>query len=143
MPVIRLADLPEIAEVGPDRDTIVMKKVIGSRERDPAFSMPDETPSLSITHVKIWGRLRQMTCEESDRVMFIVEGDGVARVGDDPPQRFGPGDFILIPRGVSYEGHGNFTYLVINSPAYLAGSDRRDLGYDGPSYRPLRSRRKT
>ena len=87
MPVIRLEDVPEIAEIGPDQDTLVMKKAIGSKESDPAFAMPDETPSLSITYVKIWGRLQQITCEETDRAMFIVDGDGIARVGDDPPQR--------------------------------------------------------
>ena len=136
MPVIRLADVPEIAQVGPDQDTIVMKKVIGSRERDPAFEMPDETPSLSITHVKIWGRLRRTTCEESDRAMFIVDGDGVAQVGDGRPRRFGPGDFILIPRGVPYECKGNFIYLVINSPAYREGTDLNDPAYDGAPIRP-------
>ena len=123
MPVIRLADVPEIALVGPKLDTIVMKKAIGSRERDPAFEMPDETPSLSITHIKIWGSLQRTANEETDRAMFIVEGDGIARVGDDQPRLFGPGDFILIPKGVPYECNGNFTYLVINSPAYREGTD--------------------
>ena len=130
MPVISLAEVPAIAQIGPDRDTIVMKKVIGSRARDPAFAMPDETPSLSITHVRIWGRLRRSSNEETDRAMFIVEGDGVAQVGDEPPRGFGPGDFILIPRGVPYEGAGNFTYLVINSPAYRDGTDSKDPDAD-------------
>ncbi len=128
MPIISLAEVPAIAQIGPDRDTIVMKKVIGSRERDPAFEMPDDTPSLSITHVRIWGLLRRSSNEETDRAMFIVDGDGVAQVGDEPPRGFGPGDFILIPRGVPYECAGNFTYLVINSPAYREGTDSK--GHD-------------
>ena len=99
MPVIRLADVPEVAQIGPGLDTIVMKKVIGAKERDPSFEMPDETPSLSITHVKIWGSLGRSYNDETDRAMFIVDGDGVASVGDHRPQVFGPGDFILIPRG--------------------------------------------
>lgn len=135
MPVIRLADVPEVAETGPDSDTLVMKKAIGSRDRDPAFAMPDETPSLSITHIKIWGRLQQITCHETDRAMFIVEGDAIARVGNDKPVYVGPGDFILIPKGTSYEFKGNLTYLVINSPAYREGSDERDASYDGPVVR--------
>ena len=134
MPVIRLADVPEIAQIGPGQDTIVMKKAIGSRELDPAFEMPDETPSLSITHVKIWGNLQRSASEETDRAMFIVEGDGIARVADEQAQRFGPGDFILIPKGVPYECNGNFTYLVINSPAYREGSDRNPA-YDGAPVR--------
>ena len=135
MPVIRLAEVPEIAETGPDSDTLVMKKAIGSRTRDPAFAMPDETPSLSITYIKIWGRLQQITCHETDRAMFIVEGDAIARVGDDRPTHVGPGDFILIPKGTSYEFKGDLTYLVINSPAYREGSDLRDPSYDGPAVR--------
>lgn len=126
MPVIRLAEVAEIAQTGPGLDTIVMKKVVGSRERDPAFDMPDETPSLSITHVKVWGRVGRSWCEESDRVMFIVDGDGVAQVGDEQPRTFGPGDFILIPKRTPYECDGNFTYLVINSPAYREGTDFND-----------------
>jgi len=127
MPVIRLADVPEVAQIGPGLDTIIMKKVIGSTERDPAFRMPDETPSLSITHVKIWGHLGRSSNDETDRAMFIVDGDGVARVGEDPAQGFGAGDFLLIPKGVPYECDGNFTYLVINSPAYRQGTDVADL----------------
>ena len=125
MPVIRLSDVPEIAQIGPGRDTIVMKKAIGSRTRDPAFALPDETPSLSITHVRIWGSLQRSANAETDRAMFIVDGDGVAQVGDELPRGFGPGDFILVPRGVPYECNGNFTYLVINSPAYPGRNGRR------------------
>ena len=135
MPVIRLADVPEIAQIGPDRDTIVMKKVIGSAERDAGFEMPDETPSLSITHVKIWVSLQRTANEKTDRAMFIVDGDGVARVGDERSQRFGPGDFILIPKRVPYGRDGNFTYLVINSPAYREGTDLNDPAYDGAPVR--------
>ena len=35
-----------------------MKKVIGSRDCDPAFEMPDETLTLSVAHVKVWGTPR-------------------------------------------------------------------------------------
>ena len=91
-------------------DTIVMKKVIGSRARDPAFAMPDEASSMSITDVRIWRRLQRSSNEETDRAMFIVDGNG---------------DFILIPRGVPYECSGIFTYLVINSPAYREGTDSK------------------
>jgi len=123
MPVIRLEELPEIAQTGPGLDTIVMKKVIGSKQRDPAFAGPEDTPSLSISHVHIWGQLRRTICNESDRVMFILEGGGVALVGYERPQGFKSGDFILIPKGTPYECEGDFTYLVINSPAYREGTD--------------------
>jgi mannose-6-phosphate isomerase-like protein (cupin superfamily) len=101
--------------------------------------MPTSTESLSITHIKHWGRHRQITCKESDRAMFVVEGDAIARVGKEPATHIGPGDFVLIPKGTPYEFSGNFTYLVINSPAFKEGSDLRDDAYDGP---PLRSARR-
>jgi mannose-6-phosphate isomerase-like protein (cupin superfamily) len=112
-----------------------MKKAIGSKRRDPAFSGQFDTDALSITYVKIWGRLRRMLCEETDRVMFIIEGDAIAKVADEPPGHVRAGDFILIPKGTPYELKGNCTYLVINSPAYREGSDLRNNAYDGPPQR--------
>jgi mannose-6-phosphate isomerase-like protein (cupin superfamily) len=138
MPIIRLADVPEVAETGPDRDTLVMKKAIGSKERDPAFAMPDQTPSMSITYIKIWGRLQRITCHETDRAMYIIEGDCIARVGDGKATHVKAGDFILIPKGTPYEFKGDLTYLVINSPSYREGSDMRDPGYDGAPVRTAR-----
>jgi mannose-6-phosphate isomerase-like protein (cupin superfamily) len=135
MPVIRLSDVPELAEIGPDMDTLVMKKAVGSPSRDPNFKMPVTTDSLSVTYITIFGRLRRITCDESDRVMFIVSGQAIVQVGDDSPAYVGAGDFVLIPRGTPYEFRGNLTYIVINSPAYREGSDQRDDAYDGPPVR--------
>ena len=135
MPVIRLALVPELAEIGPDIDTLVMKKAIGSSRRDPNFSMPISTESLSVTYIKIWGRLRRIRCDESDRVMFIVDGEAIVSVGEEPPAHVGKGDFVLIPKGTPYEFKGDITYLVINSPAYREGSDLRKPSYDGPPTR--------
>lgn len=135
MPIIRLSEVPENSEIGADGDTLIMRKAIGAKTRDPAFAMPHQTESLSITHIKLWGRLRQMTCHESDRVMFVIEGDGITRVGEEDPRYVSAGDFILIPQGTSYEFDGSITYLVINSPAYREGSDLRDDSYDGPPVR--------
>lgn len=135
MPVIKLRDVPELAEIGPDIDTLVMKKAVGSSSRDPNFKMPVATESLSVTHITIFGRLRRITCEESDRMMFIVNGQAVVQVGDDAPALVRPGDLVLIPKGTPYEFKGNLTYLVINSPAYREGSDLRDDSYDGPPQR--------
>jgi mannose-6-phosphate isomerase-like protein (cupin superfamily) len=135
MPVIRLRDVPEIAEIGPNLDTLVMKKAIGSAKLDPNFAMPDDTESLSVTYIRIMGRLRRIRCDDSDRAMFVVEGDAIVKVGDEPPAHVKAGDFVLIPRGTPYEFKGNLTYLVINSPAYREGSDLRNDSYDGPPKR--------
>jgi hypothetical protein len=135
MPVVRLSDVPELAEIGPDIDTLVMKKAIGSSSRDPNFRMPISTESLSLTYIRIFGRLRRIRCDESDRAMFIVEGHAIVKVGDDEPAHVSAGDFVLIPRGTPYEFKGNITYVVVNSPAYREGSDLRNEAYDGPPRR--------
>lgn len=135
MPVISLATVPELAEIGPDIDTLVMKKAIGSRERDPNFLGSVSTESLSVTYIRIFGRLRRIRCDESDRVMFIVRGEAIVQVGDEKPAAVREGDFVLIPRATPYEFKGDITYLVINSPAYREGSDLRNDSYDGPPAR--------
>ena len=136
MPIIRLAEIPEVAQISPDVDALVMQKAIGSKRRDPAFALPAETDALSVTYVTIWGRHRRIRCDECDRVMFVVAGAAIVQVGEEPPTRLGAGDFVLIPRGTPYQFQGQMTYLVINSPAYREGADRYDDGYDGP---PVRS----
>lgn len=135
MPVVKLSDVPELAETGPDIDTLVMKKAIGSNNRDPNFRMPLNTESLSLTYIKIFGRLRRIRCDESDRAMFVVQGDAIVKVGDEEPAHVTTGDFVLIPRGTPYEFKGHLTYVVMNSPAYREGSDLRNESYDGPPTR--------
>ena len=142
MPVIRLNDVPEIAIVGPDSASLVMKKAIGSKKRDPNFAMRTSTESLSITHIKHWGRHRRITCRESDRVMFVVDSEAIVQIGNEPAARITAGDFVLIPKGTPYEFSGDFTYLVINAPSYKEGTDLRDDAYDGPPMRAGQSRRR-
>jgi mannose-6-phosphate isomerase-like protein (cupin superfamily) len=130
-----LSDVPEIAVSGPDSNPLVMKKAIGSTSRDPNFKMPTSTESLSITYIRHWSRHRRITCNESDRVMFVVDGETIVQIGDEPPARLNAGDFALIPKGTPYEFSGDFTYLVMNAPAFKEGSDIRDDAYDGPPVR--------
>ena len=135
MPVIKLVDVPELAVIGPDSETLVMQKAIGSSSRDPNFQMAISTDSLSVTYIKILGRHRSIRCDESDRVMYIVEGEAIVKIGDEQPAHVRAADLVLIPRGTPYEFKGNFTYLVMNSPAYREGSDLRNDAYDGPPTR--------
>lgn len=135
MPVVKLSDVPELAEIGPDIDTLVMKKAIGSNRGDPNFRMPFNTDSLSVTYIRIFGRLRRIRCDESDRAMFVVQGEAIVKVGNEDPAHVTAGDFVLIPKGTPYEFKGDLTYLVMNSPAYREGSDLRNDSYDGPPVR--------
>ncbi len=102
---------------------LVMRKAIGSHDRDPSFVMAASTDSLSVTYIKHWLRHGRMRCDESDRVMFVVEGHALVQIGEEPAATLDPGDFALIPRATPYEFSGDFTYLVINAPAFRAGSD--------------------
>lgn len=122
MPVIRLRDVPEIA-VDRGGMKLVMQKAIGSHDRDPSFAMAASTDSVSVTYIRHWSRHDRMRCDESDRVMFVVEGHAVVQIGHEPSERLEAGDFALVPRGTPYEFSGEFTYLVINSPSFKAGSD--------------------
>jgi mannose-6-phosphate isomerase-like protein (cupin superfamily) len=122
MPVIRLRDVPEMPVDRPGA-RLVMKKAIGSARRDPSFAMPQSTESLSVTHIRHWSRHQRMRSDQSDRVMFVIEGETIVEIGDEPPESLEAGDFALIPKGTSYEFRGDFTYLVINAPAFEEGSD--------------------
>src|ERR1051326_2140569 len=106
-----------------------MRKAIGSRSRDPNFRMPFSTDSLSVTYIKILGRHRSIRCDESDRVMYIVEGDAIVKIGDEQPAHIPAADCVRTPRGTPYEFKGTFPYRGMNSPAYREGSDLHDDGY--------------
>ncbi len=110
--IIRTQDLPDIHEEG---YPLVMKKVV-QREQ--------HTAAISVTWVKIWGHHKKMVCDVSDRVYYIIEGQGEFQVGEDPSSRVEKGDFVFIPRGVPYVFDGDMKYLVMNGHAFLPGSDR-------------------
>jgi len=110
--IIRLKDVPEIkGKTSP----LVMKQVI---HRD------EHSQDISVTWVRIWGHHKRMVCDISDRPYYIIEGEGEFQVGDDEPVKVTGGDFVFIPKGVPYEFSGHMTYLVMNGPAFLPGSDQ-------------------
>ena len=123
MPVVRLSEVPEVAVGG--ANPLVMKKAVGSKVRDPNYAMPTTTDSLSITHIRHWSHHRRMKTDESDRAMFVVDGEASVQIGDEPVEVLRAGDLALIPKGTPYEFSGEFTYLVINAPAFREGSDTR------------------
>jgi mannose-6-phosphate isomerase-like protein (cupin superfamily) len=82
------------------------------------------TETISVSQVRMDGRCCQrMTCNLSDRVYYLLNGEGEFQVGDAPAGTVGQGDLVFIPRGVSYSFSGHMTYLVINAPAFIPGSD--------------------
>jgi mannose-6-phosphate isomerase-like protein (cupin superfamily) len=110
--LIRLEDVPEVSEEG---YPLVLKTVINRDEH---------SKDISVTWVKIWGHHKKMVCDISDRPYYIIEGEGEFQVGDDEPFKVTAGDFVYIPRGVPYVFDGHMTYLVMNGPAFLSGSDQ-------------------
>jgi mannose-6-phosphate isomerase-like protein (cupin superfamily) len=109
---IRLQDLDEIREEG---YPLVMKTVVNRSEH---------SKDISITWVEIWGHHQRMVCDVSDRPYYIIEGEGVFQLADGEPFEVTAGDFVYIPRGVPYEFSGDMTYLVMNGPAFVPGSDQ-------------------
>lgn len=109
--IIRLQDLPEITAEG---YPLVMKTVIHRQAH---------TPDISVTWVKIWGHHKKMVCDVSDRVYYIIDGEGEFQVGDGETEVVAAGDFVYVPRSVPYVFDGHMTYLVMNGPAFLPGSD--------------------
>lgn len=110
--IIRHAGLPEEA-LG---DKPVWVKALLTREA--------HTEALSVTRVRMAGRCcQQMRCDLSDRVYYLLSGQGEFQVGQDPSEPVSEGDLIFIPRARPYSFSGDMTYLVINVPAFLPGSD--------------------
>ena len=109
--IIKTKNLPEMDG---ESNPFVMKKVI---HRD------DQSNDISITWVKIWGHHKKLVCHVSDRAYYIIEGEGEFNVDGYPPGKVNKGDHVFIPKGVPYDFDGHMTYLVINGPAFQAGSD--------------------
>ncbi len=109
--LIHLGDVPEFSEEG---YPLVMKTAINRQTH---------SKDISVTWVRIWGHHKKMKCDASDRAYYIIDGEGSFRVGDDEPGEVGAGDLVFIPRGVPYVFDGHMTYLVMNGPAFLPGSD--------------------
>ncbi|MFN8475349.1 MAG: cupin domain-containing protein [Anaerolineae bacterium] len=110
--IIKADSLPEIYE--PD-NSLVMKRVV-HREAHSA--------AISVTWVRLWGQHQELVCDVSDRVYYIIDGQAEFQVGGEPLGQVRAGDYVFIPRGVPYVFSGDMTYLVMNGPAFVPGSDR-------------------
>ena len=109
--IVRFADQTPITENG---HPLVMYRLL-DRAR--------HTDGLSVTWVQLWGEHSRMRTVASERIYVVVAGNGTFQVGDDPTEMVGPGDVVLVPRNIGYQFEGNFTYLVLNAPAFADGDD--------------------
>jgi mannose-6-phosphate isomerase-like protein (cupin superfamily) len=110
--IIRLEDVPEEAQ--PER-SLVLRRVVNAG---------DHSDAISVTWVSIAGHHDRVVNQECDRVYYVLDGRGRFQVGDGAPTAtVGSGDIVFIPRGVAYEFEGDMRYLVMNGPAFRAGSD--------------------
>jgi mannose-6-phosphate isomerase-like protein (cupin superfamily) len=110
--IVRLADLP--LESQPARSLVLRR----------AITAESHSPDISVTWVSIAGHHDRIVNHESDRVYYVIEGDGRFQVGDGAPiERVTSGDLVFIPRGTPYEFEGDMRYLVMNGPAFRPGSD--------------------
>jgi mannose-6-phosphate isomerase-like protein (cupin superfamily) len=95
---------------------LVLKRVI---------NIDEHTADISVTWVRLWGHHDRIVNEISDRVYYIIDGEGRFQVGDGAPiEKVTAGDFVYIPRNVPYEFDGQMRYIVMNGPAYRTASDQ-------------------
>ena len=114
--IIRQKDLPEFSVKGDiESGSLIAKRII---QRD------EHSKDISVVWVKFEGQHKKMACDASDRVYYIIGGEGQFQVGDDEPGRVTAGDFVFIPKGVPYMFDGHMTFLVMNGPAFIPGTDR-------------------
>ena len=109
--IIRPDDVP--LESQPER-SLVLRRAINAEAH---------SNTVSVTWVSIAGRHERIVNRECDRVYYVLEGAGRFQVGDDAWNSVAAGDFVFIRRGTAYEFEGVMRYLVINGPAFRAGSD--------------------
>jgi mannose-6-phosphate isomerase-like protein (cupin superfamily) len=90
-----------------------------------AITAESHSAAISVTWVDIKGHHDRIVNRDSDRIYYILEGSGRFQVGDGAPiEAVVSGDIVFIPRGTPYEFDGDMRYLVINGPAFRAGSDQ-------------------
>ena len=110
--IIRADDIPETLQTP---RPLSLKRFINVEEH---------TPQISMTWVHIWGHHDRIVNDICDRAYYILEGEGTFQVGDDTPmEAVTAGDVVYIAHGVPYEFEGHMRYIVMNGPAFTAGSD--------------------
>ena len=111
--IIRANDLPETAQ---EPRPLALKRVI---------NIEKHSTNISVTWVRLWGHHDRVVNALSDRVYYVIDGDAQFQVGEGAPiEKVSTGDFVFIPRNVPYEFEGSMRYIVMNGPAFRAGSDR-------------------
>jgi quercetin dioxygenase-like cupin family protein len=105
----------DVKEMPQEPRPLALKRVI---------TVEEHTPNISVTWVRIWGHHDRVVNETSDRVYYVIEGEGRFQVGDGAPvEKVAAGDFVFIPHQVPYEFEGNMRYIVMNGPAFRPDSD--------------------
>jgi mannose-6-phosphate isomerase-like protein (cupin superfamily) len=109
--VFRLNDLPTYEP--PGHTGVVNVRLVTKDRVNNHFEMllgTDEGGGSSDTH----------SHASSYQVYYIVEGHGEIRIGDDPPEAFGPGSIMIIPPKVTHSmrtaGNQKTRVIIINSP---------------------------
>jgi mannose-6-phosphate isomerase-like protein (cupin superfamily) len=111
--LIRRDDAPEIDA---PEDAVAMRKLVTAAHE----------AGMSVTWVRLDGRHRRLRTDRSARVYYVLDGSATFVLGDGPELEAGPGDVVVVPRGVPYEFRGEMTYLAMNAPAFVEGDDVYD-----------------
>ncbi len=82
-----------------------------------AYGSKDLLPAASASLVHVDGRHGKSKSTLSDRVLYVLEGEGKFVVGDDAFP-VGPEDVIVIPKNTPFEYSGKMKLFLANVPAY-------------------------
>jgi mannose-6-phosphate isomerase-like protein (cupin superfamily) len=60
----------------------------------------------------------------SDRVYYVMDGEGCATVGDQT-HIVGPGDLVVIKAGTPHSISGDLRYVIVTSPPFLPENEKQ------------------
>ncbi len=82
-----------------------------------SYGTKDVSPAASASVINIDGRHGKTKSPVSDRVIYVLEGEGEFIIGDEV-FAVGPTDVIICPKNTSFECSGKMKYFLVHVPAY-------------------------
>ena len=88
------------------------------------LSNSEDDPGLSIARARVLPGVNTKLHKLIDTIerYVILDGEGLVEVGNEPPQKVGPLDVVIIPSGctqnISNTGSVDLTFLAICSPRF-------------------------
>jgi mannose-6-phosphate isomerase-like protein (cupin superfamily) len=82
-----------------------------------SYGSKEVSPVASASLITIDGRHSKTKSLVSDRVFYVLEGEGEFIIGDEAFTA-GPTDVLICPKNTSFECNGKMKYFLVHVPAY-------------------------